>query len=75
MSMSKELIKKFKAVDEHLIGVWKFRQRGKKPVWCATYQHNGYYYDTFGKLTVESALDQVHKDLQKLNTKKGKADK
>lgn len=68
--MGKSLAKKFKTVDEHLIGVWKFRQHGKKPVWCATYQYNGYYYDTFGKLTVESALDQVYKDLCKIKKKK-----
>jgi hypothetical protein len=36
--MKPTLESQFKEVDEHLIGVWKFRQRGKKPLWCATYQ-------------------------------------
>lgn len=70
--MKNTLENKFALVDDHIIGVWKFRQRGKKPVWCATYQFDGYYYDTLGKLTIDSALEQVQKDLEKLNKAKKK---
>lgn len=60
---------KFKLVEEDIVGLWKFRQAGKKPVWCTTYIYNGKYYDTYGKNTPESALDQMYKDLQKLRKK------
>ena len=49
-----------------LIGLWKFRQRGKKPVWCTTYCFEGNYYDTQGKATPEAAIEACSNDLKKL---------
>ena len=56
---------KFKRVEADIIGLWKFRVQGKKPVWC-TYSHNGKYYDTQGKATAEAALETLYKDLNAL---------
>jgi len=70
--MAKSIEKKLKRVESNLIGVWKFMERGKKPVWCTTFHHNGYYYDTRGKITFEDALEQVAIELKKLDNKKQK---
>lgn len=61
--------KKFNLVEEHIVGLWKFREAGKKPTWCTTYIYDGKYYDTFGKATPEAALDQMNKDLTKIKKK------
>lgn len=55
--------------NPELVGLWKFRQRGKKPVWCTTYTVNGCYYDTQGKATPKAALELFIKELKKIKTK------
>lgn len=70
--MPESIEKKIEKIEPHLIGLWKFRQRGRKPVWCATFTFQGHYYDTQGKLTPHDALDKVHDELQKLWKKFGK---
>ena len=69
------LEKKLKKVEKNIIGLWKFRQRGKKTTWCTTFVFDGYYYDTYGKKTPEAALDAVQKELTKLNKKHRKPTK
>ena len=56
----------FRLVDDHLIGVWRFRQLGRKPLWCATYHYGGFYYDTHGTPTIQATLKAVQDDLVKL---------
>lgn len=59
-------------VENYIVGLWKFREAGKKSTWCTTYVFEGKYYDTFGKLTPQAALVQMRKDLDKLvKSKKG----
>jgi hypothetical protein len=60
------LEKRLKRVEKNLIGLWRFRERGKPRLWCATFEVGGYYYDTAGKRTVDQALDAVFKQLTKL---------
>lgn len=67
--MRESVEKKFSKVESQLIGVWKFRQRGKKAMWCATFFYDGFYFDTVGKLTVAGALDEVVKELNKIKRK------
>jgi len=55
-----------KKVEKELIGLWKFRQRGKKPMWCTTFCFEGDYYDTYGKATPETALEACYQELCKL---------
>ncbi len=55
--------------NPELIGLWKFRVAGRKPVWCTTYTYNGCYYDTLGKSTPELALQLFVKSLNKLKSK------
>lgn len=55
--------------NPELVGLWKFREFGKKPVWCTTYTFKGYYYDTPGKATPEAALKLMLKNLRKLKDK------
>lgn len=54
---------RFKRVEKHLIGLWRFRQRGKKSLWCATFVFQGFYYDIPGKQTPGAALDAVYREL------------
>lgn len=60
------LAQRFARVEDHLIGLWRFRERGRPPLWCATFEWGGYYYDITGKKTVAKALDAVHAELQRL---------
>lgn len=69
--MKEDFESKFRRVQDHLVGLWKFRQRGKRPTWCTTYVFKGNYYDTLGKNTPEAALDAMYKDLEKLKKKFG----
>jgi hypothetical protein len=43
-------------LGDHFIGLWRFRVKGQRRLWCVTLHHNGYYYDTLGKSTPELAL-------------------
>ena len=56
-------------VQNELVGLWKFRVPGKKQTWCTTFYVNGNYYDTYGKLTPEAALEACHKEIIKLRKK------
>ncbi len=60
------LEERFKRVENNLIGVWRFRERGKKRLWCATFFFQGDYYDTYGRQTLAVALNAVHKELCRL---------
>jgi hypothetical protein len=44
-------------LDPYIIGLWRFRQPGRRPVWCATYCYRGKYYDAQGGDSV--GLDEV----------------
>jgi hypothetical protein len=55
-------------VEEHLIGLWRFRERGKPKTWAATYCYRGHYYDVQGTPTPEDTLRQVRKNLRRLRT-------
>ena len=63
---------KINRIDEYLVGIWKFRQPNKKPLWCATFVYKGYYYDVPGNNDILVTLDEVHKKILRLkrNSKK-----
>jgi hypothetical protein len=60
----------FALTDGHLIGLWRFRERNKKPIWCATYTIDGFYYDISGKKTPDEALKGVLKQIRSAKKKK-----
>lgn len=64
---------KIERIDEYIVGLWKFRQSNKKPLWFATYIFNGYYYDVHGKKDLDETLDIVYKRINAL--KRGKSKK
>ncbi|MGL4596151.1 MAG: hypothetical protein ACRCYO_01410 [Bacteroidia bacterium] len=59
----------FSLTDGHLIGLWRFRERNKKPIWCATYTIDGFYYDISGKKTPDEALKGVLKQIRSAKKK------
>ena len=61
-NLFKSLQDRFERVSDILIGVWRFRRRGKPEGWCTTYCVNGNYYDTYPSKTIEKALDKVYKN-------------
>lgn len=63
------LQQKMKRVENHMIGLWRFRVWDKTPLWCCTFSYRGRYNDTEGKETVEEALDAVYESLQKIRRK------
>jgi hypothetical protein len=52
-------------VDDALIGLWRFRERGRPARWCATYVKDGFYYDVSGKANPAQAVDAVLRGLRK----------
>ncbi len=50
------------AVTGSLVGLWRFRVKGRKPKWCGTYHIGGHYYDTDGYDTVGEVLRRVIKN-------------
>jgi len=52
-------------LGDHFIGLWRFRIKGQRRLWCATLHIDGYYYDTWGKRTPEAALQAAYKTLTK----------
>ena len=67
--MAISLEDRFMRVEDHLIGLWRFHERGKKPLWCATFVFQGYYYDIQGKRTPAAALKTVYRELSALKKK------
>jgi len=65
------LEQRFERIEEHLVGLWRFRIRGQKPKWCCTYVFDGYYYDTLGDAEKEDALDNCYRNLQQLKKRHG----
>jgi len=63
---------RFDRVEEHLVGLWRFRVRGQKPKWCCTYVFDGCYYDTTGDETKDKALDNAHRNLTALRRRREK---
>ncbi len=61
-----EIKEKIDKVDEYLVGLWRFREPNKKPIWCATFVFNGFYYDVLGNKDILVTLDQVYKKVQRL---------
>lgn len=61
--MSLSLEDRFKRVRDHLIGLWRFHERGKPRLWCATFVFDGYYYDIEGRRTLTAALNAVYREL------------
>jgi hypothetical protein len=43
-------------LGDNFIGLWRFRVYGSRRRWCVTFQVEGHYYDTYGKVTPEAAL-------------------
>lgn len=60
------LDERLKRVEPWLVGLWRFRELGRKPLWCTTYVVNGNYYDVRGRQTPEHALDATYRDVQQL---------
>jgi hypothetical protein len=56
----------FNQLQPWLIGMWRFREKGKRRTWACTYEINGYYYDTRPKTTLEAALKEVRKQIHNL---------
>ena len=53
----------FKETDSYLIGVWRFRERGRPPLWCATFVMDGYYYDVSGQRALRGVLTAVRREI------------
>jgi hypothetical protein len=66
------LARRFALVEENLIGVWRFHERGRQKLWCATYVFDGKYYDISGKRKLTAVLDAVHKNVLVLKEKENK---
>ncbi len=49
----------FQEVEPFLVGVWKFRERGKSPTWCATVLVQGEYFDIPPSETVLETLKKA----------------
>jgi len=62
------LAKRIEKID-NLIGIWRFRELNKKPVWCATFVIDGYYYDVYGTYSVIETLDMVEQKIAKAKSK------
>lgn len=61
------LQEKFVRMEDCFIGVWRFHHVNKvKPQFCCTFRFNGNYYDTYGKPTVEAALDAAWKNFKEI---------
>ena len=54
----------FAKVDPDLIGVWKFRERGQPPVWCATVIVDGTYFDVEGSPTIAGVLEKTIQEIE-----------
>ena len=54
-----------KLMDTWLVGLWRFREPGKKKMWCCTFCIEANYFDTWPSLTVRIALWKVYKELRK----------
>lgn len=63
------LEQKLGLIDANLIGIWRFRQVKRKPLWCATIVHNGFYYDVEGYENIEDTLDAAAKKIKVLNSR------
>ncbi len=61
----------FEQTDGYLVGLWRFRERGRTPLWCATYTVDGYYFDVSGKRTVAGALRAVLRDVKRSRRRRG----
>ncbi len=55
----KDLDDLFREAEPHLVGVWKFRERGHAPLWCATVIVNGELFDIDGTPTIKATLKQA----------------
>lgn len=53
----------FAEAEPHLVGVWKFQERGKAPLWCATVLVKGTYFDVAGSPTIKETLEQVLREV------------
>lgn len=60
------LEEKWKRVEENIIGIWRFRQKGKPILWAATYCFDGFYYDIYPVKNQRIALDIVFSNVQKM---------
>lgn len=70
MKTSMNLEKKWDRVQEWIIGIWRFRQKGKPIRWAATYCFDGCYYDIWPVKTQNMALDIVFRTIQKMKKKR-----
>ena len=52
-------------MEPWLVGLWRFREAGKKKMWCCTFCIDGEYNDTWPSLTVRIALWKVYQELKK----------
>lgn len=53
-------------VEPFIIGLWRFREAGRQRLWCATYCHDGKYYDVQGKRTLDGVIRGVRVGLRRL---------
>lgn len=70
--MQNNLESKFERVENHLVGIWRFRERKEKKKWAATYFVSGNYYDIYPVATIEKALDLVHSNIMRIKNNKSK---
>lgn len=63
------LMTRIERVDDHLIGLWRFRKPREPVFWCATFHFDGMYYDVSGANTPHSALDAVWNELELLRSR------
>ncbi len=55
----------FKKVEKELIGIWRLHMKGKPIKWCCSYKLGNDFYDTASHNSVEEALVEVAKKLNR----------
>lgn len=69
LTTTESLSDKIAKMEDHLLGIWRFREAKKNFFWCITFVHDGYYYDLQGTKDMAATLDLAHKKLIKLKLK------
>ena len=54
----------FGMAEPHLIGVWKFQERGESPKWAATVLVDGSYFDVAPSDTIGQTLQKVLSEVE-----------
>lgn len=62
--MPESFLKLFLEAEPHLVGIWKYREKNKPPLWYATVLVNGDYFDVEGVVDISGTLIRVIKAIK-----------